>query len=1148
MRDEQRLACEKMVDCFTNGGEEFLLGAKMRFGKNFTLLNAIKEMDFKNTLVLTYKPHVFNSLKEDIENHVNFENMEIIDLKDQRTATTNTNSKNRIYLASAQLVLYLSEDKKDEKTVEEKIRKMLKTVSNLNLDLIVVDEYHYGCETYNFQNILNNLQYKHICYVSGTPFKDVVRQKFTEEQSYFWSYIDEQRVKRQEKLLGYGSHLNMPTMELRLIRISEDAKLQEAFYTEEEGFNMRKLLTMENGKLKDEGSAELLLKAIIGIHGRKTLSPFRIIPNLEHTVWFLDKNVEGIKALAKIMERIPQYEGYDIIIATGNEVTDIRKVKETINKAKGNKRGTITLSCQRFKEGVTVPEWNAVLMLDSGKSPEEYFQAIFRCQNPGDDKDKCYVFDFNPSRCLELIYGVCEYSDKLDNDNKTIKDIIREFLEYCPILDSIDNKWKLVEVDEVIKTFQQNTNFKDRFASMPLDRKVICNGELLSSLSNVKGSYSATKTKEVNKNFIQDGKTSKIVTDEKGNVTIYDENGDKKEILQITKLINKIRNCLSKIPEFVFITPEKERTLQDILNTKETELFEEITEISIEDFKLWTNLNLFDKLIFNRIMLNFSDILDEFYANISSESYEKFAKERLNLKGLYCKTPLVVIDRQIELSNIDFSNPNQKILDPCCGTGSYLLRLIELFMEGLKEVIKNEEKRRRHIIENMLYGWDISVVKVKMCKRLLNLSNYKHNIRILDANKINTKQGEMIDMKFDLIISNPPYTGSKDLKILRNIYNLSDKICFIHPSVWLYENKRINPTFNTMREIVKENLIYYEPIKNSNELFNISMFSFIMITLFNKNKKGMGENIYNIDIHGNDILYNSAKNKILNYCKFNNCWSIKNNDAKYKVGYSEIRGNVNSYDFFTIIQLKNEKIHIGEHVKYNLYNAFDTVEEMNNFLKYLKLKISRFCLSIYKLTGNLGFGELASVPYMPTYEYEWTDEMVAKELGLTDEELYWAINWIPDYYSDDAERYEKYFDPIQKERQRLSKPGKFGGYKMKIKKGILKDHVCSLHTTRIYGSNPKLIEFNEQLNLKNKGFRIDIQKDNVSYILVRDEGLSGILSGLKDFFEYTIEYEENIKNEICQELNQINTNKDLILLLNDYKKHGVEIHINCFEL
>lgn len=77
------------------------------------------------------------------------------------------------------------------------------------------------------------------------------------------------------------------------------------------------------------------------------------------------------------------------------------------------------------------------------------------------------------------------------------------------------------------------------------------------------------------------------------------------------------------------------------------------------------------------------------------------------------------------------------------------------------------------------------------------------------------------------------------------------------------------------------------------------------------------------------------------------------------------------------------------------------------FKKYLKLKITRFALSIFKINQNLKNGELAAVPYMPSYEHAWDNEMVAKELGLIDVELKWAINWIPDYYPEDKEKYKK---------------------------------------------------------------------------------------------------------------------------------------------
>ena len=143
----------------------------------------------------------------------------------------------------------------------------------------------------------------------------------------------------------------------------------------------------------------------------------------------------------------------------------------------------------------------------------------------------------------------------------------------------------------------------------------------------------------------------------------------------------------------------------------------------------------------------------------------------------------------------------------------------------------------------------------------------------------------------------------------------------------------------------------------------------------------------------------SFNDNVLNHLK-------RENKDKFEVGLSQVRGHPGTTDWYTMIQITNEDAHIGKGTIYRMKFPFITLDEAVNFKEYLKLKIARFCLSIYKMNGQLDRGELASVPYMPTYEHEWTDEMVAKELGLTEEELKWAINWIPDYYPEDKEKYK----------------------------------------------------------------------------------------------------------------------------------------------
>lgn len=823
MRPEQKEAHDKIVEYFkTHKGlsikpAEFLLAAKMRYGKNFTFLNVAKTMGMKNVLVLTYKPHVFQSLKDDIDDHVLFDGWKFVAFKDQRNIAASTTTC-QVIVSSAQLAQYKSDDPSQIASESiKKIRKNIQALSKIPFDMVVADEYHYGTSTANFKEVLKSLKYDHIIYVSGTAMKDIAAGRFEDEQIYTYDYIDEQKKKRA----GSKAHKDMPTMEFHLMHIDERAKAIGDWYTPEEGFNMAKLITVENGHLKNQGSLQLLLSQVIGTGVHNQMSPYRLVAGLDHTLWVFDKNVKGIKATAALMRKMPEYKNFDIIEATGNVVTDINEVIERINKAEDNKKRTITLTCYRFKEGVTIPQWNGVIMLDQGKSVEEYLQAIFRAQSPNKEKgkDKCYVFDFNPQRCLQMIYDTCENIDK--TGKRSLRETIREFLENANILDHYGNKLNNVDFNKVIENFREHGSFAEKFANLKNVNVDKLDSEIINTLTGIQGGK-RKKEIEINDQDVQTGKTalSKRGAGAEGESDETDVKKSSKD--QIKKYLQKIATVLSNIPEYLFNSQENEQKVDDILQGKDPELFKEITGISIEDFKEWNDKKLLNTVLINRNILNFYDAEKKFLeSNPSLEDKDKFFNQHFNMRAEGGPTPSALVNEMLDkleeyAPNI-FSDPKKTFCDPVMGTGTFLIAIKERLMEGLKKAIPDEAKREEHIINNMLFGSDINQSKVNIAKKLLGNSNHINKEDSLTKNW---------NMKFDVVVGNPPFqnitaTTQKGKKIwpkfvmlLKDIVKENGIYAYVVPLAWIRGEKTYSgvsrPTPASLREdfFSKQNLLY----------------------------------------------------------------------------------------------------------------------------------------------------------------------------------------------------------------------------------------------------------------------------------------------------------------------------------------------------
>lgn len=432
------------------------------------------------------------------------------------------------------------------------------------------------------------------------------------------------------------------------------------------------------------------------------------------------------------------------------------------------------------------------------------------------------------------------------------------------------------------------------------------------------------------------------------------------------------------------------------------------------DYKKWDELNK---------KCNYGTYTDEIvttlrnYVRVADVEREDFGE---------VMTPISLVEEMLDtLPKEVWGNPNLKWLDPCNGVGTFPSVVVQRLMKGLEEVIPNAKKRYRHIIEEMIYVCEIQAKNMYIFHCVFDKQ---------DIYELNTFYGSFLTKefdehmknvwgvdKFDIVIGNPPYNKNIDLDFLKKSHDISDIVLFVHPSVWVMDNKFVNKPYNQIREHIKDRLKSLT-LFNGNHLFNISIYSPCSFTFITKEKSNDIEvknkitkktyktkNIYDIDLNDCNPTYLKLKEKIKSLMgKNSNLWDIclkkEANTKNYEVGFSPIRGHEDysddsmfKDDFHTLIQKKDETKHIGTTTHYKLKFGFDTMNEATNFFNYIKTNFVRFCLSIYKQNQHNDTGELKIVPYLD-FTQEWTDEKLYKEFNLTEEEINFINTHIPKYY------------------------------------------------------------------------------------------------------------------------------------------------------
>lgn len=668
----------------------FLLNAKMRFGKCFTGLHVAKAVNAKNTLILTYKPEVISEWMDTANGHVDFTGWLGIRAKKKNgtSAIEPTLTPEGVFPAhDGPRVLCVSlQDLDIDESGNTKLR--LEQVVATEWDLIIFDEVHFGSRTDRARHIIDSLKVKFRIDLSGTPFRLIQEDDFCSHQVYTYSYIDEQKNKKEEIQNDPGEmklkvYREMPDLHIATIDITEEdiAQQREAFITDDLDFSLNELFKARgNASFIHNDAVDHFLEGLTRAdHGARAISVFGKLgsqlgcPPVRHTVWWLNR-VDSINALAKKLAKHPYFSKFEIINASGTEsIKDgdeemvIARDKEAIERGIKNvaqdptKLGSITLTVRRFLTGITIKEWDSILVLNDVKSPESYYQAIFRVQSAWVNrkegkviKPQAWIFDFAISRCLKLTYDYAQaLADQLDqqdisDQNMDInKDNLMETVE--GLCDTLNIK-RFYEG----KLTPDSTSAKDIFEALNLEGAKVSLARRITSDALV--DFGSLKLLDVNPNiwdilkrikgyrtqdvgtledFVQIGVEAEKMKEkkkakeqleediEKDNEDFVESEEDKEKRSRKKWYATQIKRLAICMADFIYMTYQREYNIHEVINTKSPEFFKVMTGINKDEFAILVENGFINVFTLNRIVREFRQ------QEISSLDPELFIHETL---------------------------------------------------------------------------------------------------------------------------------------------------------------------------------------------------------------------------------------------------------------------------------------------------------------------------------------------------------------------------------------------------------------------------------------------------------------------------------------------------------------------------------------
>ena len=708
-----------------------------------------------------------------------------------------------------------------------------------------------------------NVKYDRVLQVSGTPYYILASNEMIDKDAAIISkvsYTDmlNARDKWEKEHKGEDEsnspYFGIPTLHKIGLRLNKECRkiMEEAGYTD----SMTELFKVNGQKFVNEKAIRGLIKGIFG-DGKSSSLAFLKNKDVDgnkvckHTIMVLPR-VKACRAMKELLNSMIDTNERKVFCIVNNwggiaDVKDVDDLNNQLEKLDSEGKKSIILTVNRFMTGVSMPCIDSMIYLKNASSPQEYDQNIFRLctrrvkkvKDPDNEsrskkvnmKDNVYLIDFNMSNMFNMVANSARMKAAAEGNptTKRIKEFMEDDLKAVPIFaedkassEILGKMHKITSKDmmELYTRYNKNKSISDI-----VNDEIDLFGELFKDKDfqdiivgiNIDGDKSKITVGDKDENdgeTIDNIPTSKIdkklksLQDKIKDSRITDK--DKKEFERLTK--EKFKAITKNLLYCDLCLDEPCFDIEGIIEKakKDSEFKKMLHEFKIElsDIeKVYKVMDTNYKQAYNSLLTRMALLAQD----KSKEGYDKFSKALEGLGRLgqsEVVTPPEIVEKMINKLDESEYQKAKSILLVNEKQAEFAMGLVKKFGKDILKKVK--------IVASSEIGKHLTKKMLKSTLGNNYIDNIILNIDDIDGNGyydvkdfLHMKNEQILKenngKKFDIILSNPPYSNTLHLQFLEKYCEIAKNIISIQPCEFITRT-HLKPTYKKQKEKYKNSI------------------------------------------------------------------------------------------------------------------------------------------------------------------------------------------------------------------------------------------------------------------------------------------------------------------------------------------------------